>query len=84
MNEHDRDNLNFLLSASPEVLKDWYDSVDEDDHVYAQELLNAYSQELDKLKETRKIESTIDSFEEQLAKMDSFPVVEALMSKIIH
>lgn len=46
MDDHDRKNLEFLLSASEEVLRDWYDNVSEDDHEYASELLNAYGEEL--------------------------------------
>ena len=46
MNQNDRDNLNFLLNASPEVIKDWYSQVDQDDILYAHELLDAYSREL--------------------------------------
>lgn len=46
MNQHDRDNLNFLLKSSPEILRDWYSKVSEDDIAYAQELLNAYALEL--------------------------------------
>jgi hypothetical protein len=46
MNERDRGNLNFLLHASPEVLKDWESKMPTDDLEYAQELLNAYALEL--------------------------------------
>jgi hypothetical protein len=41
MNEHDFQNLRFLLLATPEVLRDWYEKMDEDDHEYAIELLQA-------------------------------------------
>lgn len=46
MNQHDKDNLQFLLTASPEVLKDWYDSVDRDDHEYAIELIRLHTSEI--------------------------------------
>lgn len=46
MNEWDRQNLEFLLSASPIVLRQWYDNVDQDDREYAFELLDRYSEEL--------------------------------------
>jgi hypothetical protein len=46
MDAHDRSNLEFLLNASPEVLLDWYNAVDEDDHEYASELLAMYGEEL--------------------------------------
>jgi hypothetical protein len=45
-NDWDRDNLNFLLNASPQVIQDWDEQADEDDRIYAQELLDAYAEEL--------------------------------------
>ena len=48
MNQHDRDNLNFLMTASDEVLREWYSSASEDDLLYAQELLSEYEMELDR------------------------------------
>jgi hypothetical protein len=39
MNKRDEDNLNFLLYASEEVLRDWHSRADADDLAYAQELL---------------------------------------------
>lgn len=47
MNQHDRDNLMFLLTSSKETLQDWYNKMDEDDLRYAMELLEAYHRELD-------------------------------------
>lgn len=46
MNQRDRDNLDFLLSASPEVIKDWYEQTDDDDIQYAFELLEMAKEEL--------------------------------------
>ena len=46
MNQHDKDNLEFLLNSTPDTLKDWYDSVDGDDHEYALELIRLHSSEL--------------------------------------
>jgi hypothetical protein len=47
MNQRDRDNLNFLMTSSDEVLREWYASANEDDLIYAQELLSEYEMELD-------------------------------------
>jgi len=47
MNNEDANNLDFLLSVSDEVLRDWYDQASEDDIEYACELLQAYEDELD-------------------------------------
>jgi hypothetical protein len=46
MNKHDKDNLNFLLTASKETLNDWYNSLGEDDIDYAFELLQMAKTEL--------------------------------------
>ena len=46
-NDWDRDNLNFLLMADSKCMKEWYDQADMDDLIYAQELLCAYSKELE-------------------------------------
>lgn len=46
MTDHDRQNLNFLLTASQKTLKLWYDTVSEDDKQYAYELLDTYRKEL--------------------------------------
>lgn len=46
MNNHDRENLTFLLNATPEVLSDWYSKMDEDSITYASELLTRYGKEM--------------------------------------
>lgn len=47
MNNWDRDNLNFLLTASKETLEDWHHYADADDYAYALELLQAAQTELE-------------------------------------
>ena len=49
MNLNDRNNLNFLMNATPQALLEWYDTASEDDLIYAQELLDAYQMELNAL-----------------------------------
>ncbi len=46
MDRYDRMNLNFLISASAEELRLWYQSAGPDDHMYASKLLATYSEEL--------------------------------------
>ena len=46
MNNHDRKNLEFLISADKDTIKEWYSTVEEDDHLYASELIAIYSAEL--------------------------------------
>jgi len=47
MNDWDRNNLNFLLTASKETLEDWHHYADADDYAYALELLQAAQTELE-------------------------------------
>jgi hypothetical protein len=46
MDDYDRNNLEFLLKATPEALEKWSKEVTQDDLDYAQELLDAYQLEL--------------------------------------
>jgi hypothetical protein len=64
MNQHDRDNLNFLLTASAKTLKDWQNQADEDDFIYAQELLAAYSKELKDKSAELLVEATLETHTE--------------------
>jgi hypothetical protein len=59
MNTWDRDNLNFLLTASRKTLEDWHDQADEDDLAYAMELLQQASDELT-LKELAVLDQVAD------------------------
>ena len=45
-NEWDRNNLEFLLNTKGDDFKDWFAQSDEEDRIYAQELMDAYSREL--------------------------------------
>ena len=47
MNDHDRANLEFILSADRATLQAWYESLSVDDLAYAQELLYAARAEMD-------------------------------------
>lgn len=49
MNPNDQANLDFLLTSSKEVIREWYAKTTQDDHDYAMELLQWRSTELDKL-----------------------------------
>jgi len=45
-NDWDRDNLNFLLNVKGDDFQAFWAQADEDDRAYAQELMDAYSAEL--------------------------------------
>ena len=46
MNQHDRSNLEFLLKAEPDVIRDWAGKMGSDDINYAQELLLQHAADL--------------------------------------
>jgi hypothetical protein len=46
MNAHDRSNLEFLLKAEPDVIRDWAGKMNPDDITYAQELLLQHADDL--------------------------------------
>jgi hypothetical protein len=47
MNDHDKNNLHFLLTSSRATILDWTKTVTDDDMDYAMELLHTYRAELD-------------------------------------
>ena len=70
MNEWDRNNLNFLLSADDATMKEWYKTVTEDDLNYAFELLAM-----------RKEELNAQVVELELEEQESFAEAEAVLRK---
>ena len=46
MNAHDKSNLDFLLKAEPDVIRDWATQMNPDDILYAQELLLQHAADL--------------------------------------
>jgi hypothetical protein len=46
MNAHDKHNLDFLLAAEPETIRDWAGKMGADDINYAQELLLQHAEDL--------------------------------------
>ena len=62
--EWDRDNLEFLLNTKGDDFTAFWEQSDEDDRVYAQELLDAYSRELKLKAELLDIEAKLENFDE--------------------
>jgi hypothetical protein len=58
-NEWDRNNLEFLLNTKGDDFKDWFAQSDEEDRIYAQELMDAYSRELQFKAKELEIESLL-------------------------
>lgn len=63
MDENDRVNLEFLLNASEDTLRDWYQKIDDEDKLYAASLLELASLEfLDMCEDTDISESILRKF----------------------
>jgi hypothetical protein len=58
-NEWDRENLEFLLNTKGDDFTAFWEQSDEDDRIYAQELLDAYSLELQLRAQELEIESQL-------------------------
>jgi len=63
-NEWDRDNLEFLLNTKGDEFKAWFEQSDEDDKVYAQELMDAYARELKLKAEELRVECELSVSQE--------------------
>ena len=79
MNQHDRDNLNFLMSVGPKVLKDWYTKMSADDIEYALELLNIASREVDERAEALRIDCELERMNNKYP--DARQVIADLLKK---
>jgi hypothetical protein len=67
MDDYDRNNLEFLLKATPEALEEWSKEVTQDDLDYAQELLDAYQLELnERALALNLVSASDDKFEEAI------------------
>lgn len=75
MNDHDKQNLNFLLTASPEVIADWFTKVDQDDIDYAHELLAMAAEELRQDAIALRVEA-------ELANLDSYDLAKQVINMV--
>ena len=75
MNDHDRNNLDFLMTASKETLMAWWKTISHDDYQYSLELLNAYEKELLQI-EHNLIEADLETYE------DYYPEANAVLKNI--
>ena len=76
-NDWDRDNLNFLLNTKGDDFQAFWDQADEDDRVYAQELLDAYSLEL----KVRSRELEIEARMELVGTQEANVVIRGVLDK---
>lgn len=75
MNDYDQKNLRFLLSRSPEQLRDWYNSVGDDDLLYAWQLMERYGQFLE-------LEMQCQAIEQQLEAMPVLTEAQAVIAMV--
>ena len=74
-NDWDRDNLNFLLNASPSVMAEWNAQADAEHLDYARELLDAYAEEM-------RLEAKDLLVESKMALMFDFPDAKRVIDSI--
>ena len=74
MNSHDKKNLDFLMYASPETIRDWYEHVSEDDIQYALELIRTARLEMSLQ------ESDIEDYSSDACEED-FSLANSVLSK---
>jgi hypothetical protein len=65
MNDWDKDNLNFLMTISPELLKDFLQVMNGDDVAYAMELLRTAKAEI--LVESMEYEESYNQHDEEFS-----------------
>lgn len=75
MNKHDRDNLEYLLSLDAGAFEQWYESMDQDDLDYAQELMAMAAEELREQARALLIEA-------KMAKMDRYVLAEKVIGMV--
>lgn len=59
MNQRDLDNIRFLVNCTPEQLREWYNSADEGDLIYASHIMDLYEQYLENEIAYQRIEKQI-------------------------
>lgn len=75
MDKHDRDNLDFLLSLKGKKFNEWYNSITEDDQLYAQEIIAQAAVELQE-------QSAALVIEGRLALMDRYALAEQVIEMV--
>jgi hypothetical protein len=71
MNEHDRNNIEFIMSLDDEQTAQWVSNLTADDHAYALEIIELRLNEL--------YEQLVEA---ELAQLDSYPTVEQIIRNI--
>ena len=80
MNSHDKNNLNFLLTASQEELKVWYEKTTDVDHAYAKALMSKYYEEVQATAAELLEEWSLEEMTEQ----GHFPEADAILEKYLN
>jgi len=75
MHQNDLDNIRFLLSRTPQQLKEWYNSVSDQDLIYASQIMDRYAAELQQHINFQEVES-------QLETMPVFTEAQAVIAAI--
>lgn len=61
MDQYDRANLKFLLSCDSRQLREWYNTVSDEDLIYASNLMERYAEYLEYEIQAQRVESKLQS-----------------------
>lgn len=80
MNNHDLDEIRFLLTASEQQLTEWYENATDIERSYAQELLIRYHNEM-----VKRAEQAMQEWElEEMTVDNNFPAAKQVLQKYLH
>jgi len=77
MDQHDKDNLDFILSLDKESLKKWFEQASTDDLIYSMEIINQYKQEIAPFIDVLENDNKVDE-------LDNYDISKDVINSIIH
>jgi len=77
MDQHDKDNLDFILSLDKESLKKWFEQASTDDLIYSMEIINQYKEEIAPFIDVLENDNKVDE-------LDNYDISKDVINSIIH
>jgi len=77
MDQHDKDNLDFILSLDKESLKKWFEQASTDDLIYSMEIINQYKKEIAPFIDVLENDNKVDE-------LDNYDISKDVINSIIH
>jgi hypothetical protein len=77
MDQHDKDNLDFILSLDKESLKKWFEQASTDDLIYSMEIINQYKEEIAPFIDVLENDNKVDE-------LNNYDMSKDVINSIIH